>query len=397
MKPTASAYEGTLRVLVLVYGLGCVVYGILAVPNIVAQWAYLAPAWTIATLLLCFALPAVLGMVSRVAPAVWLRRLIGVDAAAYLLAMATLPLALDFTRLPYQLGTPWLLDTSALVAAAAAIAWSAVATWPTVLAAGVAVTALRLVCSGLFPDLVPIAIEDGLFALLTCAVFAGLGLLSVRSGRTVDVATAESSRLALQAAEAGARAAERGRIAALVHDRVLAALLVAGTAEPRLAAVAAAEARARTNAIAGMLAGEGAPSAVDLPGHAFAWSIQALTTELDPLADFSLDIAPDQTVPADVTDALREACAEALRNSIRHAARPDAPVHRAVHVTVGRSGGAVTVLDDGVGFDRALARREGLGIELSIVGRLAAVEGCRADIVTQVGVGTRVELAWRRT
>ena len=96
----------------------------------------------------------------------------------------------------------------------------------------------------------------------------------------------------------------------------------------------------------------------------------------------------DARLPGPIEIALYRIVQEALTNVARHA--------RAKHVTITASGAAaaltVTVADDGVGFDAALARSPaadgGLGL-LGIRERLAAVGGT-LQIDTRPGRGTRL-------
>jgi signal transduction histidine kinase len=65
-----------------------------------------------------------------------------------------------------------------------------------------------------------------------------------------------------------------------------------------------------------------------------------------------------------------------------------------VHVRVAPGVVGIDVLDDGVGFDRAAVPPSRLGLSDSIEGRMRALEGGSAVIVSRPGVGTRVSLQW---
>lgn len=82
---------------------------------------------------------------------------------------------------------------------------------------------------------------------------------------------------------------------------------------------------------------------------------------------------------------LTAAVAEVLNNVDRHA--------RAASAVITVSDRAVTVADDGVGFDPARVRR-GRGVDTSITARMRAAGGA-ATIVSAPGAGTEVTLTWR--
>ncbi|ORA65369.1 hypothetical protein BST26_18585, partial [Mycolicibacterium insubricum] len=82
---------------------------------------------------------------------------------------------------------------------------------------------------------------------------------------------------------------------------------------------------------------------------------------------------------------LTAAVAEVLNNVDRHA--------RAASAVITVSDRAVTVADDGVGFDPARVRR-GRGVDTSITARMRAAGGA-ATIVSALGAGTEVTLTWR--
>ena len=94
--------------------------------------------------------------------------------------------------------------------------------------------------------------------------------------------------------------------------------------------------------------------------------------------------------PSIVLAAIVDAAEEAMRNSLRHAGA----ANRTVHVRVAQGVVGIDVLDDGVGFDRAAVPPGRLGLSDSIEGRMRALEGGSAVIVSRPGVGTRVSLRW---
>lgn len=96
-------------------------------------------------------------------------------------------------------------------------------------------------------------------------------------------------------------------------------------------------------------------------------------------------------LPADVADAVVEATAEAVRNSVRHGGDLSTCSVRLSELE-GR-GIRVVVADDGRGFDPRAVPPGRLGIRLSMQGRLAAVGGT-ATVTSAPGSGTEVVIEW---
>jgi signal transduction histidine kinase len=97
------------------------------------------------------------------------------------------------------------------------------------------------------------------------------------------------------------------------------------------------------------------------------------------------------TVPADVAQAFAIATAEALENVARHAGTERVGVRLAERDGIV----AVTVRDEGRGFLLDHVPRQRFGVRESVVGQMVAVGGT-ATVLSRVGQGTEVSLAWRR-
>lgn len=176
------------------------------------------------------------------------------------------------------------------------------------------------------------------------------------------------------------RAVERARADRRLHDTALPALdaiaLLAGPGEVRrLAREYAAELRRdleRPERRKSVSLNE------DLAGVAAELRRHGLSVRLDIHAD--LELSPERR------EALRDAAAEALRNTVRHSG-----VREADLTVEPRHGGvAVIAADAGVGFDMA-SHQPGFGISESIVARMAEVGGS-AILESHPGTGTRVTL-----
>lgn len=380
-----AAVEQVTRTMSLAIGVGAAMFALLSIPPFLAQLHAVHPVWSWATASLVFGPPMVMALLFARAPLRLLKTLAGVSAAAHLIALATYLPALPGGSLEWSLGTPWLLGVTVIPSATAAIAWRPAITWPYVF---VCVTLIWFDRSfAAVPPVPQLAAQDALHTLLFVSIFTALAFTTYRAGHALDAAADAAIAETRSAAANAARTRERARVEALLHDTVLVALL----ASARGSSQAPDEARAASAQIELLDAPQDADDAA-VDGATWTWRLQALTTELAPDALFSHEIhdtAP--VVVAAAGDAVLEATAEALRNSVQHAGR----AARAVHARVDAEGLTVTVLDDGIGFDPETVRPGRLGIAVSVLGRMRAVPGGKATIVSRPGVGTRVDIRWR--
>lgn len=110
--------------------------------------------------------------------------------------------------------------------------------------------------------------------------------------------------------------------------------------------------------------------------------------------------APDRvpesaTMPADVAASMSDALLEAVSNGVRHAPGSNRALALYPQVEDGRcTGMSVRVADDGGGFDVDRVPRDRAGLRVAIAGRMSATPGCRAEVASSPGRGTRVELTW---
>lgn len=413
-----STLTRIVRVLTLGIGAAGLLFLTLLAPTIAAQWPMYAMWWN---LLACGALfGCSIGLVfsSIVHRPATLRRLHVVGAFVLLAVTALAPVA---SLRPVPAGqVPWILDVIAVPTTMAAVGLRPILAWGVTAVAAMLAGIVRTTTGAEGSAL--IGLENGVQTATFCAVFVLLAVAVLQAGGLSDRTLATARAETALAVSARARADVRKRIDALVHDRVLATLLLAGrartTEERLLASTHAADALDE-------LARQGDPDTVVV--HAtpqeFAWDVQGLVRDLDPEAQFSYEIdreppvptwpegdddgvdAPDDGarrsrptdgIPDDVAEAVTAATLEALRNSLRHAGGRLGDPARAVHVVAGRDRLEVTVLDDGVGFDVGRVASTRLGIESSIRARMRAVGGS-SQIVSRLGQGTRVVIGWTRT
>lgn len=111
---------------------------------------------------------------------------------------------------------------------------------------------------------------------------------------------------------------------------------------------------------------------------------------VDPTIEVDRSCAAGE-VPGSAVETIGAAAAEALRNSVVHAATSP----RTVSVSVSPDHIEVVVLDQGPGFvlDQFDARQ--LGVRHSILGRMHGLPGGEASVESVPGEGTKVRLSWR--
>lgn len=198
------------------------------------------------------------------------------------------------------------------------------------------------------------------------AVREGLDRRAVTTAAALDAET--------RAASASHRAMVREKLDGLVHDKVLAALMLASRGERGEAAVLA-------RAALGELGAGDEPPPVP-------YDSVSVIVEHAALLGLDLAVEGDAWAPGRVGDALRAATCEALTNIARHAGTSSA------RVRTSRQGAryVVEVSDHGAGFDVTAIPHDRLGVTERIMGSMAAV-GAEVEIHSKVGHGTRIRMA----
>jgi len=386
--------EATLRivrVIAYVMAVASVVFGALEGPDVVGQLPHLAGWWNAASIVVIFGIPLTMGLAARWIDLRLLRSLAAILAIGYLVVMVLLPVALLDGHLAVDLRAPWIFQLTVIGTSAAAIAWPHWSVWGFILLMAGLLGVERVIA---YPgSITEVAAQDALQALMFNSIFAALTVVSIAAGRTLDGAASAARAETARAAAAVGLEQERSRIAALVHDGVLATLLAAARSEGVLGSALARQASATLAQLREHRDGRRIDEAV--PAIAFAWRLQAITTEIAPSAEFSYRVDSESPIPAALTRAFADSMAEALRNSVRHAVQPGRSANRAVHVEIATDQVRVAVLDDGAGFDPASIAPTRLGLKVSIVARMASQPGGRATIRSEPSRGTAVLLEWQ--
>lgn len=242
-----------------------------------------------------------------------------------------------------------------------------------------------LIVLGSIPEVVAASTPAHLSNLGLVAIFLGIRSHLIRL-RAAEV-RAEQQELARDRTAAEAR--RREMLARLVHDELLSVL----TAAMAFSGPAPDALRTEARSALGLLrrAASTAPDAHRQRATREALAeLVAVVRSIDPDCPVQADVRPGM-VPAGAVETLSQATAEALRNSVRHAG-PGAA--RAVEVRVHPGALRLIVRDDGGGFDPDAVDPARLGVRSSVLGRMRAVEGGRAELRSAPGAGTEVVLEW---
>lgn len=375
------------RILYLSIGIGGLVYAAVGYGKAATEFQALLPWWAITTYSVAALAPVLLGALSMWAPIRVLDTLASVYGLLFVVIMITWKPAMTAPGLPDS-DSPWTNDLMAVPAIAVAISWRMRSIW-----AYVAVTALL---SGVIRYLADpevgwkVAVLDLSYNLLFDCIFVSITLVTRASATRLDRAAAAARAKTSREAEASARVQQRIRIDALVHDHVLSALLIASRADgvptPALRELAA--------STLGMLRDDNLLPQVPLSQDDFVNRLRSSVTSQSDGIGFEATIDGDGMIPADIAQALLEATAEGVRNSLRHADRDDRATWRQVTVTASDGTIEIRVSDNGRGFNSRRIPPERLGVRVSILNRMATLPGGRADVESARGVGTRVSLGW---
>ena len=213
----------------------------------------------------------------------------------------------------------------------------------------------------------------------------------LRQAQALDEADARRRALLIRLHTDASRARVRRRADNFIHDRILSVLKVIPTESTETAQLRA----GAREALADL------DTAAAEPDESSARSselLAALTRRLRAIGGddvvISDSITKDLNLPQETAQALIDAAAEALRNSLTHAAGPDrGPIARTAALRSDADGITITVSDDGRGFDPEYTGTSRYGVSGSIIARMRDAQG-QARIDSSPGAGTTVTLSW---
>lgn len=343
--------------------------------TVVAREHPVLPLWYLIIVVAATAITIVGGMLSPLLGTRMLRRTAG---AATILFWAAVILFAPAAATSEVERMPWVLTASSAATACALVAFGPRAGWATLAIGTLAGATYRLTFGGFDLD----GIVNDSHALLTAAVVCVLGghVLSVGAG--LDAAAAERRAAAARESAERGRLAARTHAAALVHDEVLATLVLAASELPVPLDRLAVQAR-RAAGMVTSLVDDGAREPLPLDA-------ELVVETRRQGAELTCDIEGPLLLDDGATTAMLGATRQALTNAARHAPL----ARRQVHLRSRDDDVRIDIVDDGPGFELARIDDDRLGIRQSIVARMERVPGGAAEIVSTRGVGTRVTLRY---
>ena len=233
--------------------------------------------------------------------------------------------------------------------------------------------------------------EEVMFYLVSSLGNMALLTWLLRQAQALDEADARRRALLIRLRTDASRARARRRADNFIHDRILSVLKVIPTESTEPAQLRASAREALTDL-------DTAAAEPDEPSARSSELLAALTRRLRAIGGddvvISDSITKDLNLPQETAQALVDAAAEALRNSLTHAAGPDrGPIMRTAALRSDADGITITVSDDGRGFDPERAPISRHGVSGSIIARMRDAQG-QARIDSSPGAGTTVTLSW---
>ena len=227
----------------------------------------------------------------------------------------------------------------------------------------------------------------------TAFALADMGLLTwlLRQAQALDEADARRRALLIRLRIDASRTRARRRTDHFIHDHILSVLKVIPTESTETAQLRA----GAREALADLSTAADEPDAPARPSEL----LTALTRRLRTIGGDDVvicdSITQDLDLPPEAARALIDAAAEALRNSLTHAAGPDQEgrIARTAMLRSDADGVTVTVSDDGRGFDPEHTGTIRHGVSGSIIARMRDAGG-EARIDSSPGAGTTVTLSW---
>jgi signal transduction histidine kinase len=231
-------------------------------------------------------------------------------------------------------------------------------------------------------------LQDTVLTFLFATVLGALILVARYEASKVDEASVRKIEAAVNQARADAETREKSRLDALIHDKVLTTLLLAGKAQSpeESAAVAAMAITAITKLNETQLSNSGGT----ISGASFFAALEKIALTQEPNLQVSRSSIESVDLPEHVASAVTEAMLQAIVNSQQHAG---SKVERELYLKGHRGGFKVVVKDNGRGFRMSRVPKNRLGVRVSIIERLENVGG-RAFIDSRPGAGTSIILEW---
>lgn len=388
--PSTAAYDRIMRRLGLSAGIAGIIVGCAELPEIAQQGRPQPVWWSVVAVVLCFGWYPVLVVVSAVSGPRAIRIVCGCAAVSFLIALATIPLAVRLHSI--DANSVWPFRVTALAVCAAVLSFPTRVTVTYLLAASTsAALATVYTVSAVTPQNLT---ENFLRSAGLSALFVWCGTAATGAAARVDRESSIASRRAAAQAAAQARDRERARFAALIHDAVLSTLLEAARAGTH-SDVLRRQAERTLEQLDECRGDDRDPDLLD--ARSAVLFLRSAVQDVNSGIRFATRTWPgydDLRMPVQAAGTIAAALTEAARNSLRHASIPGREVRRAVTATISAGSIRIVFTDDGAGFDLAVVPADRLGISMSILGRMRQLAGGSAFVESAPGEGTTVTLVW---
>jgi signal transduction histidine kinase len=233
------------------------------------------------------------------------------------------------------------------------------------------------------------AIQDAVYLFLFGGSVIGMINLVRRGARRADAANSIAIESAIEQARVDAVERERQRLDALIHDRVLNTLLIAGKAEnaaERQSAAKLAE-KAIVTLQEALIEPRSTPSVTPL---GLFRALRKAALQLLPVIEVRTMAGGSEEIPAEKAQAITQATLQAIDNAARHSRATsfelvmDSPATGAIEIVV---------RDNGSGFRIEKLPKDRIGLRTSVIARMEAIGGY-ARITSSVDRGTEIKLGW---
>lgn len=233
------------------------------------------------------------------------------------------------------------------------------------------------------------AIQDSVYLFLFGGSIIGMINLVRRGAMRADAANSVAIESAIEQARIDAIERERQRLDALIHDRVLNTLLLAGKAasSPERQSAAKLAENAIITLQEALVEPRVAPSVTPI---GLFRALRKAALQLLPVIEVRTLGGGSEEIPAEQAQAITQATLQVIDNAARHSSATrfelvmDSPVPGAIEIVV---------RDNGSGFRLDKLPRDRIGLRTSVIARMEAIGGY-ARITSSAERGTEIKLGW---
>ena len=387
-----SAFDRSVRSIVLSIGIGSIVFTLLGLPAIIEQYDYLSEGYAITVMAVFCGLPPLLGILSFQVPTSVLRALAGAHSISGVIFLLLWVPAMTVPVLPNN-EIPWIINIITVATSMASVALPFLGAWIYLFSVATLSGFVRFMAYG--GGDASVAFQDSVMIVLISGFFLALMQLVQRAGREQDDAALVAQKAAAETAANETLERQRTRYHAFTHDDVLATLLAASHDGATPSEVTRRSAQRTLEKMDQFRLDLTVPSYLTVAELETHLRTAARSAKVALRSSLTLTGESDLRIPVEAADALTDAATEAMRNSVRHGIWTDGrPVQREARATVENSTIEIVISDDGRGFNPNRVGIDRLGVRLSILERVNSQPGGHAEVRSSKGTGTTVRLTW---